>query len=195
MDKTKGGMKVTVIGMGALGSHFILFARNFAELKGIDDGRVKSKSPVAQFHGKPQVDRGKAQALQQTMQFLFGVKVMAVPHRLTVDNTQQLLGGADLLVDCLDNAPSRGLVQAFARSSGTPCLHGALAANGQYGRVVWDEYFVIDGAAPGAATCEDGEHLPFIAMVSSLLSRAAQEFLGSGRKIGFEIHPTGVART
>jgi molybdopterin/thiamine biosynthesis adenylyltransferase len=187
--------KVTVIGVGALGSHFILSSRNFADLRGIDDGRVKSKSPLAQFHSKPQVDRGKTQAIQQTMQFLFGTKVSGVPHRLTVDNVQQLLSGADLLVDCLDNAQSRELVQAYARSTNTPCLHGALAANGQYGRVVWDEHFVIDGAAPGAATCEDGEHLPFISVVSSLLSRAAQEFLGSGRKIGFEIHPTGVNRT
>jgi molybdopterin/thiamine biosynthesis adenylyltransferase len=187
--------KVTVIGVGALGSHFVLFARNFAELKGIDDGRVKSKSPLAQFHSKPQVDRSKTQGIQQTMQFLFGVKVAGVPHRLTADNTEQLLGGADLLVDCLDNAPSRELVQAFVRSSGTPCLHGALAANGQFGRVVWDENFVIDGAVPGAVTCEDAEHLPFISVVSALLSRAAQEFLGTGRKIGFEVHPTGVNRT
>jgi len=197
MDKAKieGGMRVTVIGVGALGSHFIQFARNFAELKCIDDARVKSKSPLAQFHSKVQVDRGKPQAVHQTMKFLFGVQVEAVPHRLIADNTEQLLGGADLLVDCLDNAPSRELVQLFARSTGTPCLHGALAANGQYGRVAWDENFVIDGAAPGAATCDDGEHLPFIAVVSSLLSRAAQEFLGSGRKIGFEVHPTGVIRT
>jgi molybdopterin/thiamine biosynthesis adenylyltransferase len=187
--------KVTVIGVGALGSHFILCARNFAELTVIDDGRVKSKSPLSQFHSKTQVDRSKAPALQQTMQFLFGVKLVAVPHRLTLYNQQKLLGDADLLVDCLDNAPSRELVQSFARSRGTPCLHGALAANGQYGRVVWDEYFVIDAAAPGAATCEDGEHLPFISLVSSLLSRAAQEFLRDGRKIGFEVHPTGVTRT
>ena len=187
--------KVTVIGVGALGSHFCLFARNFADLKVIDDGRVKSKSPLAQFHGKPQIDRNKTQAIQQTMQFLFGSRLVVVPHRLTADNLQPLLDGADLLIDCLDNAPSRELVQRFARSSMTPCLHGALAANGEYGRVVWDEYFRIDDAARGAATCDDGAHLPFIAMVSSLLSRAAQEFLGSGRKIGFEVHPAGVTRT
>lgn len=187
--------KITVIGVGALGSHFILFARNFAELKAIDDGRVKSKTPLAQFYSKTQVDRAKANGIQQTMQFLFGTKLAVVPHRLTADNVQQLLHDCDLLVDCLDNAPSRELVQGFARSSGTPCLHGALAANGEYGRVVWDESFVIDEAAPGAATCEGGEHLPFIAMVSSLLSRSAQEFLSRGRKIGFEIHPAGVTRT
>jgi molybdopterin-synthase adenylyltransferase len=187
--------KVTVVGLGALGSHFVLLARNFAELKGIDDGRVKAKSSLAQFHSKTQVDRSKATVLQQMMQFLFGTKIAVVPHRLTADNVQQLLGGADLLVDCLDNAPSRELVQGFARQTGTPLLHGALAANGQFGRVVWDQVFVIDGAAPGAATCEDGEHLPFIAVVSSLLARSAQEFLGSGRRIGFEVNPTGVIRT
>lgn len=187
--------KVTVIGVGALGSHFVMFARNIAELKIIDDGRVKSKSPLAQFHARTQVDRGKTHSVQQTMLFLFGTKVSVVPHRLTADNVQQLLHNTDLLVDCLDNAPSRELVRGFARSSGTPCLHGALAADGQFGRVVWDENFVVDSAATGAVTCDDGEHLPFIAVVSSLLTRAAQEFLGSGRKIGFEAHPNGVVRT
>src|SRR5215510_2357054 len=102
-------MKVTVVGMGALGSHFLLFARSFAELKGIDDGRVKGKSPLAQFHAKTQVDRSKAQSIQQTLQFLFGTKVSVVPHRLVVDNVQQLLADSDLLVDCLDNGSSREL--------------------------------------------------------------------------------------
>lgn len=51
------------------------------------------------------------------------------------------------------------------------------------------------GARDLETTCEDGAHLPFIAVTSAYLARAAQEFLGGEQKIGFEIHPGGATRT
>lgn len=188
-------MKITIVGVGALGSHVALFLRNEAELKVIDFDRVDRKNVLAQFHGIPGVGKNKVQALQQAMQFLFGLKIGGIQHKLTKDNEVQLLADADLIIDCLDNAAAREIVQGFARQSKIPCLHGALAADGAYGRVVWDENFVIDSeGSGGAATCEGGEHLPFIAMVSALLARAAQEFVTKGKKIGFEVYPGGVIK-
>jgi hypothetical protein len=74
-------------------------------------------------------------------------------------------------------------------------LHGAVAADGSFGRVVWDAEFSIDDESNvGAATCEGGEHLPFIALSASFLARAAQVFLASGGRIGFQIHPGGATR-
>jgi len=74
-------------------------------------------------------------------------------------------------------------------------VHGALAADGTFGQVIWDEQFVIDDeSGAGAATCENGEHLPFIAMTSAYLAQAIQLFLKSGKKIGFQVHPTGAIR-
>lgn len=188
--------RVVIVGIGALGSHVALFLRNEATLTVIDFDRVEQKNTLSQLHGKPGVGRNKTQSLQQTMQFLFGLKLGAVPHKLTVDNVNQLLSGPDLIIDCLDNGASRLLVQNFARHTQTPCLHGALAADGAFARVVWDERFEIDSeVGVGAATCEGGEHLPFIGIASSLISRAAQEFLVKGKKIGFELHPGGVTCT
>lgn len=188
--------KVTIVGVGALGSHVALLLRNEADLKLIDFDKVEAKNTLSQFHGKPSVGKNKAEALKQNFTFLFGVKPAAVPHKLTALNVKEVLGGSDLILDCLDNAASRQLVQDFARSSGVPCLHGALAADGAFGRVVWDGNFAIDSeAVQGTATCEGGEHLPFVGVVSSLLARAAQTFLSKGRKIGFEINPSGVIST
>lgn len=189
-------IKITIVGVGALGSHVALFLRNEGDLKVIDFDRVERKNVLAQFHGKPGVGKNKVQSLQQTMQFLFGLKVEGIPHKLVADNVEALLGGADLIIDCLDNAEARKLVQAFIRKAKVPCLHGALAADGTFGRVVWDENFVIDSEAVGGApTCEGGEHLPFIGTVSALVAKAAQEFITKSKKIGFEIHPGGVMRT
>jgi predicted ThiF/HesA family dinucleotide-utilizing enzyme len=172
------------------------FLRNEADFKVIDFDRVEQKNVLAQFHGKPSVGKNKTQAIQQTMQFMWGIKLGAVPHKLVADNASQLLSGTDLIIDCLDNAEARKIVQGFSRKTQVPCLHGALAADGSFGRIVWDEAFAIDSeGVQGAATCEGGEHLPFIGIASSLLARAAQVFLTTGKKIGFELHPGGVTRT
>ena len=185
--------KVTIVGVGALGSHVVQFLRNEeVTLSVIDFDRVERKNVLSQFHGARTVGKSKVQALQQTMQFLYGRKVTGVPHRLTEDNQEALLGASHLIVDCLDNLPSRELVSRYATPRGIPCLHGALAPDGGFGRVVWDELFTPDGASEGAATCEDGAHLPFIGMVATHLAYAAQIFLTRGKKMSFSISPAGV---
>ncbi len=188
---------ITVVGVGALGSHVVLNLRNIdATIRIVDFDRVDSKNTQSQFHIKPNVGKSKVQSLSSAMQLFFGLKLGTTPHKLTSENDDQLLAGADLIIDCLDNAQARTIVQNFARRAHTPCLHGALAADGGFGRIVWDEKFIIDSeVGVNAATCEDGAHLPFIAITSAYLARAAQEFLGTGRKIGFEVNPAGANRT
>lgn len=188
---------ITIVGVGALGSHVVQFSRNFgAKLRVIDFDRIEQKNTMSQFHGKPNVGKNKAQAIEQTMNFFFGVKVITVPHKLTLQNEEQLLSGSSLIIDCLDNGEARRIVQNFVRRTRIPCIHGALAADAQYGRVVWDhDFWIDDEPATGTATCENGEHLPFITLVSSLIARSIQEFVQNNRRIGFEINPAGVIRT
>ncbi len=186
---------IVIVGVGALGSHVALLSRNFdARIKLVDFDRVEQKNTLSQFHTKMGLGRNKAQALAQTLQGLFGLKVEAIPHRLTADNAEALLGGADLVIDCLDNGASRRVVQETVRRLGVPCLHGGLAADGQFGRAIWDAHFVIDDESEaGQATCEGGEHLPFIAVVAARLACCAQAFLATGAQPGFHIHPAGAA--
>jgi molybdopterin-synthase adenylyltransferase len=187
-------MKITIVGVGALGSNLVLSLRNIkAELKVIDFDRVERKNTMIQFHTLMSVGKNKTEALKQAMQGLFGVKIEAVPHRLTADNVNQLLGDADLIIDCLDNGESRRLIQNYVRAKGVACLHGALAPDGGFGRSIWDESFVIDDeTGMGTATCENGEHLPFITTVVSYMAASVQRYLKAGKKIGFQVHPNGV---
>jgi molybdopterin/thiamine biosynthesis adenylyltransferase len=181
-------LRVTIVGVGALGSHVALMLRNAAKLRIIDFDRIEMKNTQAQFHGLPNVGKNKAQALSATMKLLFDTKMEVVPHKLTVDNTQQLLGDSDLVIDCLDNAESRLLVKDYCHRNNIPCLHGALAPGGEYGRVIWSELFTIDSeAGMGQATCEDGEHLPFIMWVSSMIAATAKVFLQKGSRYNYEI--------
>lgn len=188
-------MRVTVVGVGALGSHLVQFLRNEkVTIKVIDFDRVEMRNVASQFHPKQSVGKKKVDGLHQTMKFLYGRDIFKIGNKLSADNVEQILSDADLLIDCLDNGEARSLVQGFAKAHDVPCLHGALAADGGFGRVVWTEQFTIDEAAAGAATCEDGEFLPFIAITSAYLARAAQLFLKDGRKVGFSISPRGVER-
>ncbi len=187
---------VTIVGVGALGSHVVQFLRSEdVSIRVIDFDRVEQKNVYSQFHSKPGVGKKKVAALAQSMQLLFGLKIKTISHKLTEYNQDALLDG-DLIIDCLDNEASRLLVQEWVRKHKVPCLHGALAPDGSFGRVVWDENFAIDSEAEaGSATCENGEFLPFIAITSAHIARAAQVFLLEGRKIGYEISPGGTTQT
>ncbi len=184
---------VTIVGVGALGSHVAQFLRNEAQLRVIDFDRVEAKNMLSQFHGRPGAAKLKVVALQATMNFLWGTKLDTNSNKLVENNVDALLGGPrDLVIDCLDNGEARRLVQGYVRQHAVPCLHGALAADGGFGRVIWDENFAIDDVTVGAATCEDGEFLPFIVNVSSFIARSAQLFLKTGKKHGWSIAPTRV---
>lgn len=189
--------KVVIVGVGALGSHVVQFMRSIPdiELTICDFDRVEQKNTLSQFHGKASLRKNKAQALKQTMDFLWGFKLNVVTAKLTKDNDEQILGGADLVIDCLDNAEARRIIQDFVRAKKIECLHGALAGDGQYGIAEWDATFTIDeeGEA-GAATCEDGEHLPFIVMTASVVAKAAQSWLQDGKRMSFSVFPMGVTR-
>lgn len=187
---------IVIVGVGALGSHLTLFARNWkGPLRIVDFDKVEQKNTQSQFHSKMGLRRNKAQAIQQSLQGLFGVKVDIIPHKLTDDNTDALLSGASLVIDCTDNAAARQTIQKFVRANNIPCLHGCLDAAGEFGRVVWDEYFVADvEGQEGQATCEDGEALPFFALVAAQTAVIAQKFLDSGEKRSVQISPVGIMR-
>jgi len=189
--------QVVIIGAGALGSHLALLARNWgATICVVDFDRVEQKNTLAQFHSRMGLRQNKAQALQKALAGLFGVRIDAVPHKLTEDNAATLLEKAALVVDCTDNAEARRVIQRRVQAAGIPCLHGALSADGMFGRVIWDEHnFIADEEGePGHATCEDGQQLPMFTLVAAQLAVTAQRFLDAGRRQSFQITPTGIIR-
>lgn len=184
---------IVIVGCGALGSHLVLLVRNEkVDIKVVDFDRVEQKNTLSQFYGKPGVGKSKVEALKQTMDFLFKRQLTVIGNKLVAENIDALMKGATLVVDCLDNFASRKLVQDYVRKHNLPCLHGALAPGGAFGRVIWNPDFVIDSeVGAGAATCEDGEFLPFIALTAAYMARSIQLFLRDGKKIGFSISPVG----
>lgn len=187
---------IVLVGVGALGSHVLLLARNWGvTIKVIDFDRVEQKNVASQFHTKMSLGRNKAQACQQAMLGMYGLKIEAVPHKLTDQNSEQLLKGADLVIDCTDNVAAREVIQTHVKKTGIPCLHGSVSAEGDFARVVWTEHFKPDAeGVEGQATCEDGVQLPFFCLASSYIAQEAQRFLKGGTKRSFMVTPMAVLR-
>ncbi|MEZ4221306.1 MAG: ThiF family adenylyltransferase [Polyangiaceae bacterium] len=190
-------MRIVFCGVGALGSLAATSCRNLdATLCFVDFDRVESKNLLSQAFVKQSVGKNKAEALKLQLFNFHGIKSEAFGVRLTADNAVALLARADLIVDAFDNHASRTLLSEYARAHDKALIHAAIAADGSFGLVRWDEHFVADAEdEEGQATCEGGEHLPLIAQVSATLARAVQDFARSGEKHGYLISLNGVNET
>ena len=189
--------RVVFCGVGALGSNAVVACRNLeAQLVLVDFDRVESKNCLSQAFVKPSVGKNKADALKLQLANFWGVKAEAFGVRVGDENVSTLCGAADLVVDAFDNAKSRRVLSGFARSVGKPLVHAAVSADGTFGLVRWDERFEADEEpSEGAATCEGGEHLPLIALVSATLARTVADHLASGQKRDAMISLSGVSLT
>jgi molybdopterin/thiamine biosynthesis adenylyltransferase len=138
-------MRIVFCGVGALGSIAATLCRNLeASFALIDFDRVESKNVLAQAYVKQSIGKNKAEALKLQLFNFYGVKSEAFGVRVTAENVEALCGGADLIVDCFDNAKSRLMLSEFARRANKPLLHGAISADGTFGLVRWDERFTAD---------------------------------------------------
>ena len=184
-------MKILFCGGGALGSHALFLARDLQqELAVIDFDRVETKNLASQWFVKQMVGKNKATALKMQLLNFYDVKLQDYTVKLTALNVETILGEADLVIECFDNAESRRVVQNFVRSRHKHCIHGGLAANGEFGVVRWDEHFTIDDeGAPGQATCEGRGFLPIILRVSSSLVASIQFFLADGKQVNWNVSP------
>jgi molybdopterin-synthase adenylyltransferase len=190
-------VKIIICGVGALGSTTVCLLRNLeAELRLVDFDRVESKNLAAQWFVKQSIGKNKAEAVRLQLANFYGAKAEALGVRLAATNAAQLLAGCDLAVDCFDNADSRNVLGDAARAAAIPLVHGALAADGTFGIVRWDERFTADREdEPGQATCEGGEHLPMIGLVGATLARAIQDFARASQRHDYLVSLSGVTRT
>ena len=190
--------RIVLCGIGALGSTALQYLRSLPEieLRLIDFDRVESKNLAAQWFVKQSLGKNKAEAARLQLANFYGLKSEAVTSKLGEHNAAQLLDGAALAVDCFDNADSRIALSTAARAASVPLVHAALAADGTFGMVRWDERFTPDREdVEGQATCEGGEHLPMIGLVGATLARTIQDFIAKDARHDYLVSLSGVTRT
>lgn len=173
---------ITIVGMGALGSHAALFLRNY-DLTVIDFDKVESKNVLAQMHSGMTLNRNKAASTVDLHDRIFQRLVTAKPVKLVKENIGLLQG---LIIEATDNTATKRLVNDYALATKADCLHTAISADGSYAKVAWAEHFKVDDdQGLVGATCEDGENLPFHGLVGAQAAIAAQQFLKTGVKHSF----------
>jgi len=188
---------VVIVGMGALGSHLLLFGRNWeVRLRMIDFDRVEMKNTLSQFHTRYGQGKNKAMALQQLMLGMWGLKVDAHSVKIGTTNREVMFKHADLIIDCTDNLEARiNVIDWVTRNPQIACLHTCLSADGSLARIVWTEHFTPDKEdMVGEATCEDGQNLPFHALAAAKAAHIVQRYLEKGEKQSWQLTPTSMIR-
>ena len=131
---------IAIIGCGALGSRIAL-ELNGQEMMLWDDDRVGEENVGTSTYSLHHAGRFKAVVLSELCARR-GNRAEYVTETLDNNNTGRLSGLA-LIVDCLDNAPSRMLLTGIS----TPTLHVGVSETGS-GSCLWDH--------DGYAVPEDG---------------------------------------
>ncbi|BCV23570.1 molybdopterin-guanine dinucleotide biosynthesis protein B [Gelria sp. Kuro-4] len=122
---------VAVVGCGGLGGLVVeLLARMGVGTLVLVDGDVFEDNNLNRQLLCTEADLGKPKvmaAYERVLAINAAVEVRCHETRLTKENAAFLLGGADVVVDALDNLPSRFVLERAARRLQIPLVHGAIA--------------------------------------------------------------------
>jgi adenylyltransferase/sulfurtransferase len=122
------------------------------------------------LHNDSRIGMGKAESAKLTLSALNpSIEVEAIPSHIEADNVDDLVGDADIIVDCMDNFPTRYDLNECAIRKGIPLVHASVW--GMEGRLTFirspetpclrcifpdsppREVFPVVGAVPGMIGC------------------------------------------
>jgi adenylyltransferase/sulfurtransferase len=137
-DKLKAA-RVFVAGAGGLGCPAAL---NLA-LAGVghivicDFDMVDMSNLNRQFlHPEKKIGSNKARSAQETLSSINSqITIESISHKITNHNVDDLVGDAQIILDCLDNFPDRHVLNMCAIRKGIPMVHGAIW--GLEGRIIF----------------------------------------------------------
>lgn len=120
-----------IVGLGGLGGAVteILARIGIGRLTLVDGDRFEAHNLNRQFLSTEaglQAPKAKA-ALKRVLQINSSVTVHPVPEFLTAKNAANLVAGAGIAIDCLDNLKTRFVLQKAAQKEGIPMVSAAVA--------------------------------------------------------------------
>jgi len=138
--------KVLVAGAGGLGSPICLYlaAAGIGMIRIVDHDTIDLSNLNRQIlHGTADIGLPKVDSAKDKLALLnAAVKIEAISVAITEDNINRLIKGCDLMVDALDNLPTRYILNKAAIEKGLPFFHGAV--RGLEGRAMT----IIPGQTP-----------------------------------------------
>lgn len=123
--------RVLVVGCGGLGGHILdqLARIGIGHLRVVDGDVFEETNLNRQLLScVPLLGVGKAKAAAEHIARVNPeISVEAVEAFLTKDNARQLVAGCDIVMDALDNIPSRKILAAACSEAGIPYVYGAIS--------------------------------------------------------------------
>lgn len=195
--------KVFIAGAGGLGSAAAsyLAAAGVGVIRAVDHDKVELSNLNRQLlHRDSDLGRKKVESAAERLKEINAeLKVEALEEKITEANIAQLLAGFDLVVDALDNLPTRYLLNKVAVEQDIPFFHGAV--NGFEGRAMtvipgqtaclWCVYrgaivegeFPVLGVTPGVIGCiQATEVIKYIVGMGQLLTNRLLVYDGQNMK-------------
>jgi len=122
--------RVFIAGAGGLGSSSATYlaAAGIGTLRIVDHDRVELSNLNRQvLHWPADIGQTKVGSAQSKLKQLNPqVKIEAIEEKITQANVSRLVEGCDLIVDAMDNLPTRYLLNKVAIERNIPFFHGAV---------------------------------------------------------------------
>ena len=122
--------RIVIAGSGGLGSPIAIYlaSAGIGTIRIIDHDIVELSNLNRQvLHWDSDIGRHKVEsAAEKLRQLNPGVTIETSSETISEDSVSRLISGCDLVMDGLDNLPTRYLVNKAAINSNTPFIHGAV---------------------------------------------------------------------
>ncbi len=122
--------KVIIAGSGGLGSPAAIYlvAAGVGTIRIVDNDRVELSNLNRQIlHWDKDIGRNKVDsAVEKLSQLNQDVKIEAIKETINEANVSRLVAGFDLIVDGMDNLPTRYLLNKAAIENNIPFVHGTV---------------------------------------------------------------------
>jgi len=195
--------KVIIAGSGGLGSaaSIYLVAAGVGTIRIVDHDRVELSNLNRQvLHWDNDIGRNKADsAAEKLSQLNQGVKIEAMDETINEANISRLVAGFDLIVDAMDNLPTRYLLNKAAIENNIPFVHGAVYGfEGRamtiipgktaclrcvYRGLIPEEKFPVIGVTPAVIGCiQATEVIKYITGIGKLLTNRLLVYNGLNMK-------------
>ena len=195
--------KVFIAGAGGLGcaTATYLTAAGIGVLRIVDHDRVELTNLNRQvLHWQEDIGKSKVDSAAEKLAKLNqGVKIEAIEEKITEANVSQLVAGFDLVVDAMDNLPTRYLLNKVALDKNLPFFHGAVYGfEGRamtiipgktaclmcvYRGAIPEEKFAVVGVTPGVIGCiQATEVIKYIVGIGQLLTNKLLVYDGLNMK-------------
>jgi len=130
--------RVVIAGTGGLGSPIAIYlaAAGIGMIRLIDHDQVAMSNLNRQIlHWEEDIGRKKVDSARTKLKNLNpAMEIEAITETITEGNVSKLVDGCDVIVDAMDNLPSRYILNRCAIEKNIPFFHGAV--NGFEGRVM-----------------------------------------------------------